>query len=393
MKARWFGSMILLVVISSGWSLTYAQEQFAKNPTWMTVLKVGDVIKGVTVGAMEGLTGDDNGNFYVADAGASATDLTDTCHVWRINSNTGDVDLVGQITADPCRPQGLTFDSHGDLFITTPDGGGFIYRLTPNATSPTSPSATGSVFATGVPGANGVAFDRHGNLYASDGTETQGRVWQVPANHIAGGSAGPALFRVPPRLNTVHVGSERDAVSPDGPARQNIVANGLAFDQQGNLFIADTARGVIWKVEFDSNGQLRDNQTDCDTTYIAGTLCWDRAWVAHPSLEGADGIAFDNSGNIWVDANERNAIMIVTHNKTVLEVFRNDPDSQTGLRNNGPMEFPTSPFLSKKQFCTTNSDLPRRDNVPTSGGEVSGGGKVSCMVESLIVPGLRLPVH
>jgi sugar lactone lactonase YvrE len=246
---------------------------------------------------------------------------------------------------------------------------------------------------TAVPGANGVAFDRHGNLYVSDGTQNQGRVWQIPANHTAGNSAGAPLFRVPPRLNTVGVGSERDAVSTGAPARQNLVANGLAFDQAGNLFVSDTARGVLWMVEFDSNGQLKDNQTDCDTTYAADTLCWERAWVAHPSLEGADGIALDNSGNIWVDANERNAIVIVTYNKTVLEVFRNDPASGTGWRNNGPMEFPTSPFLSKKQFCTTHIDLPRRDNVPILGGEVNGGGKVSCMVESLIVPGLPLPVH
>jgi sugar lactone lactonase YvrE len=398
MKVRWIFLSAFALILASDWSLIWAQEQFPKNPTWMTVLKVGDVIDGVTVGAMEGLTGDNNGNFYMADRGAldGGADPTnsDTCHVWRINANTGDVDLVGQITADPCRPSGLTFDRHGDLFITTAAGAvGIIYRLTPNATDPTSASATGSVFVTGVPGANGVAFDRHDNLYVSDGTENEGRVWQVPANHVAGAPAAPPLFRVPPRLNTVDVGSERDAVSQDGPARQNIVANGLAFDQKGNLLVADTARGVIWKVEFDSNGQLKGNQTDCDTTYVGGTLCWDSAWVAHPSLEGADGIALDNSGNVWVDANERNAILIVTHNKQVLEVFRNEPDATTDLRNDGPMEFPTSPFLSKKQFCTTHSDLPRRDNVPISGGEVNGGGKVSCMVESLVVPGMRLPVH
>jgi hypothetical protein len=185
----------------------------------MTVLKAGDNVGGVTVGAMEGLTGDNNGNFYLADRGADgAADPTnsDTCHVWRINANTSDVDLVGQITADPCRSSGLTFDRHGDLFITTAEGGGIIYRLTPNATSPTSPSATGSVFVTGVPGANRVAFDRHDNLCVSDGTANQGLGGKFRQT-TSRSSAGAPLSRS--RLNTVGVGSERDAVSTGAPAR------------------------------------------------------------------------------------------------------------------------------------------------------------------------------
>jgi hypothetical protein len=145
-RANWIFKLILTVVMGLGYSVAWAQKHFPQNPTWMTVLKSGDLIDTVTVGAMEGLTGDDNGNFYVADRGPSDTDNTDTCHVWRINTSTGNVDLVGQITADPCRPSGLTFDRRGDLFITTAESGGFIYRLTPNATSPTAPSATGSVF-------------------------------------------------------------------------------------------------------------------------------------------------------------------------------------------------------------------------------------------------------
>ena len=36
-----------------------------------------------------------------------------------------------------------------------------------------------SAFATGVPGTNGLAFDRDGNLWTGDGTTGQGRVWKI----------------------------------------------------------------------------------------------------------------------------------------------------------------------------------------------------------------------
>ena len=133
----------------------------------------------------------------------------------------------------------------------------------------------------------------------------------------------------------------------------------------------------------------------CDTTFSANTLCLSNVFVQHPLLEGADGIALDKKGNIWADANERNAVVVVSNTGQVTEIFRNPV--QSGLRNDGPLEFPTSPFLLGKQFCTSNSDGNRRDNSPNTAGEISptgpNVGKISCMDEELKVPGLPLPVH
>jgi hypothetical protein len=183
------------------------------------------------------------------------------------------------------------------------------------------------------------------------------------------------------------------------------VANGLAFTRDGDLFVADTARGALWKVEFDRRGNLK-SKTGCDTTFTDNTLCLDNVFVAHPYLEGTDGIALDRAGNIWNSANERNAIVVVTRHGQVHEVFRNPPNA-AGLRNSADtvegnrriLEFPTSPVLIGKKFCTSQSDGDRRDNSPNSGGEVSQAGpvgargKVSCMDQELEIPGLRLPVH
>jgi sugar lactone lactonase YvrE len=348
---------------------------------------------------LEGLTGDEHGNVYSAARAAAGN----PCPVWRVPAAGGEAALVGTIPA-PCGPAGLAFGDDGRLYVA--DGDGQVHVLTPNADNP--PIA--SVFASGVPGANGLAFDRRGDLWVSDGVTSQGRVWRV------GASGTPTeVFRVQPMVNEVNLvdgvgGVGRDprsappatlTITPTSRSAantlgsQHLVANGLAFAKNGSLFAADTARGAIWKVDLGRGGGLR-SPVGCDTTFTANTLCLDNVFVAHPLLEGADGIALDRAGNIWVAANERNAIVVVTRHGRVVEFFRNLPDPATRLRNEGPLEFPTSPFLSGRRLCLTHSDGSRRDNFPNTGGEVgpdtSAAAKISCLDETLDVPGLPLPV-
>ena len=189
------------------------------------------------------------------------------------------------------------------------------------------------------------------------------------------------------------------------PSRSS--ANGLAFNKKGDLFNIDTARERLWKIEFDRYGNLK-SPTRLRYHIYANTLCLSNVVVAHPILEGGDGIALDREGNIWVDANERNAVALVTKDGKVFEVFRN-PVNSSGLRNSADtaegnmhiLELPTSPFLTGKLFCTSQSDGNRRDNSPRDVGEVNAGapqnginqlGKISCMDQELKIPGLRLPI-
>src|ERR1051326_749671 len=111
-----------------------------------------------------------------------------------------------------------------------------------------------------------------------------------------------------------------------------LVANGIALHHQGDMFMIDTARGALWKVQFDRHGNLL-SPTGCDTTFTDNTLCLSNVLVAHPVLEGGDGIALDVAGNVWVDANERQAVAVVSNNGSILEIFRNPVNSSTGLRN------------------------------------------------------------
>jgi sugar lactone lactonase YvrE len=423
--AMWLFSVFVLYV---GSALAWADppRQFPQNATFTTLIK--------TPRALEGLTGDGRGNLYT---GGSGTSVPQPCPVWKINLNKPELITVGNIAPasglSTCGFSGIAFNDIGDLFVA--DGAGArIFSFTPNAANP--PTVT-TPFASGTPGANGLAFDDKGNLWASDGTTGQGRVWKItgPGANCSSTAAVNCeeVFRIQPMANEVNItfdatgtgigGVGRDirdlppgtiTVTPNSRNAANtlgsqpIVANGLVFNKKGDLFNIDTARGALWKVEFDREGKLK-SPTGCDTTFAANTLCLSNIFVAHPILEGGDGIALDREENIWVDANERNAVAVVTKQGKVFEIFRN-PVNASGLRNSADsavgnryiLEFPTSPFLSGKVLCTSMSDGDRRDNSPRAAGEINAGapqdgptplGKISCMDQELTIPGLPLPIR
>src|SRR5215510_5071957 len=160
---------------------------FSQSSTFTTLFKAPLGI--------EGLTADRDGNLYAGGRGGNPT-----CPIWRVPATGGAAVVVGTLAA-PCGPAGLAFNHDGDLFTT--DGSDKIFKLRPDAAAPPA----GVLFASGVPGANGVAFDRDDNLWVSDGVTSQGRVWRIAPD----GTVTEA-FRVPPLANLVN------AVPPPGGA-------------------------------------------------------------------------------------------------------------------------------------------------------------------------------
>ena len=139
-------------------------EHASRLPTnaTFTTLTVTDL-------AIEGLTGDAYGNLYTTGRATAP----DNCPVWKISSASPSLPphpVVGFIPNNPapnaCNPSGITFDGAGNLYVADGASGGIVWKLTPNEANP--PIAKS--FATGVPGTNGLAFDRDGTLWFTEDT-------------------------------------------------------------------------------------------------------------------------------------------------------------------------------------------------------------------------------
>jgi sugar lactone lactonase YvrE len=201
-----------------------------------------------------------------------------------------------------------------------------VVRIRAGELNPAKPG-TAATFATGTAGANGIVFDRQGNLFVSGGAS--GIVYRVGPN----GGAAQSAVQIEKHARTL----------PDGKTQQANVANGLEIDSKGVLHVADTARGAIWKVAIGSDGKG-------DKPALL---------AQSPLLEGADGLAFDHTGKLWVAANERNAIVTVTPDGQVQEIAKNG--------SNGPLEFPAAIVFVGGAAYIANYDTPRRDNLDANG--------------------------
>jgi sugar lactone lactonase YvrE len=179
----------------------------------------------------QGIAFDSSGNLYVANAGN---------HVIEKFTQGG----AGSFFADTgagTTPTGLTFDGSGNLFVST-----FNFDTIQKFTA----GGTGSLFATTAvsSGPTGLAFDRAGNLFVS--YEGPNSIEEFTTGGSGSSFAASSL-----------------GVSPFG----------LAFDSQTNLYVANAARNTIYK--FTPGG--------------AGSL------FASTGLNYPTGIAFDSAGNLY----------------------------------------------------------------------------------------------
>lgn len=188
----------------------------------------------------------DDGSLFVTRSGSRGQQFS--VSIFRIDSGGTMMDFSGDIT----NPTGIAFDKAGQMFVTSRLDG-TVYRVTPFKEA--------VVFASNLGVATGLVFDSKGLMYVGDRTGTiyrvngigEGTPWaqlepSVSAYHMAFGPDGNLYVTGP----TV---SSHDAVMRINESGEASVfyrglgrPQGLAFDSNGNLYVAASLggrRGIV----------------------------------------------------------------------------------------------------------------------------------------------------
>jgi sugar lactone lactonase YvrE len=305
-----------------GTALAQAQPGGQANVTILVDLNP-DAATGIRI---EGLVSDKQGRLYTSDL--------DSRNFYRIDPAGGTATVMGQL---PRAASGMAFDAAGNLFFAS---NGSILRLGADILAGNSITATNvTTVATGLTGSNGLAFGPNGALYVSGGAT--GNIYVVHSDGMTGTWA------------TGFTSNRQD---------QAISTNGLAFGPDGLLYSSNTGTGAIDRIPVNADGTAGQVQR-----FVTSTL-----------LLGADGITFAANGDLYVAANERNAIVRVTQAGQVSDVASNG--------NAGPLEFPASPSFSGNALYASNFDIARGANAPNDGGIGASIARIAVGVEGAPLP-------
>jgi len=223
----------------------------------------------------------DDGSLYVTRSGPRGQQLPVT--IFRISAD-GEIDAY---SGDITNPTGIAFDNSGQMFVTSRLDGA-VYRL--NAfKEPTT-------FAENLGIATGLAFDQGGRLYVGDRTGTIYRIngigeeqsWvqlepSVSAYHLAFGPDDHLYVTGPTVSSFDSIMRINESGEADLFYRGLGRPQGLAFDRDGNLYVAASVRG--------RRGIVRISPDGSETEMVVAGM-------------NVVGLAFSSAGDMVVATNE-----------------------------------------------------------------------------------------
>jgi DNA-binding beta-propeller fold protein YncE len=310
-----------------------------------------------------------------------------------------------------------------ELFATLPDGVRFPEGITAN---PASGDIYAGTFDVGSANNQLLRFDRHGRLEASRSFGTtpllglefnpnDGKVYIAAVGDFSGSGsrivriaanfdANTAIEEVAP-IPAIGAPAPRTVPNPDGTVdtitfgNAARVPNALTFDRAGNLYVSDSFQGAIFRIAspatcapacvattvahdpllatagfppFGANGIAFSR--DDSALFIANTgddrvlkldMASGQVTVFAESINGADGLAFDERGRLWVAANQADELVALNEDGRVVAKL----GDFEGIRKNGTPEgllFPASLVVLGDDLFVTNLALPL---TPTLGDE------------------------
>jgi sugar lactone lactonase YvrE len=191
---------------------------------------------------------DPEGNLYVTFSGSRGQKVP--VAIFKIDTNYN----VKPFVTEMMNATAIAFDRAGQMYVSSRFDGA-VYRVTPNGTT--------STYAEGMGVATGIAFDRDQSLYVGDRNGTIFKISRdqqvfvfatleasVSAYHLAFGPQGDLLVTGP--NDRVYKIDPAGTVSTfyKGLGRPQ----GLAFDVDGNLYVAASLSGTRGIVKIAPNG-------------------------------------------------------------------------------------------------------------------------------------------
>jgi len=243
--------------------------------------------------APQGIAVDSNGNIYVADTGNNrirkitaegvVTSLAGT-------STAGYADGTGT-AARFSAPQGIAIDSSGNIYVAD-TGNNRIRKVTPAGvvTSLAGTSTAGYADGTGTAARfsapQGIAVDSSGNIYVAD--TGNNRIRKVTPTGVVTTLAGT---------------STAGYANGTGTAARFNLPQGIAVDNNGNIYVADTG-----------NNRIRKITPAGVVTSLAGTLAagYANGTGTTARFSAPQGIAVDSNGNVYVADTGNNRIRKIT---------------------------------------------------------------------------------